>query len=93
MDFEWDNDKRLSNFNKHGIDFVDATAVLVTPSYTVRSKHLSEARWITIGELDGVLIAVIWTWRNETQRLISARRARPNERKDYARHIGTGSIG
>lgn len=92
MEFEWDENKRLANLEKHGIDFIDVTPVLMAESYTARSRHMPEERWITVGELDGVLVAVIWTWRSEAKRLISARRARPNEREDYARYIGAGSV-
>ncbi len=27
MDFEWDEDKRLANLRKHGVDFVDVPAI------------------------------------------------------------------
>jgi uncharacterized protein len=27
MDFEWDEDKRLTNLRKHGVDFVDVTSI------------------------------------------------------------------
>jgi uncharacterized protein len=27
MDFEWDEDKRLTNLRKHGVDFVDVPSI------------------------------------------------------------------
>lgn len=93
MEFEWDENKRLANIEKHGIDFKDAVNVLEQngPLYeTVRNK---EVRWVTIGVLDGAPIAVVWTLRGEGCRLISARRARKYEREDYTRHVGGHPVG
>lgn len=81
--FEWDEDKRAQTILKHGIDFADAVeifdgAVLVAPS-----KHTSEERWIAVGLLDDIEIAVIYMIRGETCRIITARRARRYERENY----------
>jgi uncharacterized DUF497 family protein len=47
MDFEWDEEKRLKNIEKHGIDFIDADILfgnlhLVAPGKTVDGKQ----RWL-----------------------------------------------
>jgi uncharacterized DUF497 family protein len=47
------------------------------------SIHYAEQRWITIGLVDGVEIAVAYTVRGEAIRLISARKAERHEREDY----------
>jgi uncharacterized DUF497 family protein len=40
--------------------------------------------------LEGRIIAVVFTWRGEARRLISARRARRHERQDYPDVFGKG---
>jgi uncharacterized protein len=92
MLFEWSEEKRLENLRKHGIDFVDAKEiwhgeVLEVPS--AQQEH-GEERYLAYGVLDGRIIAVVFTWRGEARRLISARRARSNERQDYQDIFGAG---
>jgi uncharacterized DUF497 family protein len=86
LDFEWDDRKRSLNIAKHGIDFVDAAEVFRDPSqYTYRSGIRSgETRYVSVGTVAGNLIAVIFTWRGRTVRIISARAARRSERDMYA---------
>ena len=43
-----------------------------------------EERWVTMGmDVSGRLLVVVYTWRGERVRLISARQAMPNERRQY----------
>jgi uncharacterized DUF497 family protein len=50
MEFEWDEAKRRSNFDKHGIDFVVAQSLFDGRStWTVRSTYLYEERYLTTG--------------------------------------------
>ena len=83
--FEWDENKRRSNVAKHGIDFVDAKEVFSDPgAYTLLSPQTtSERRYLTVGLMKGALVAVIFTYRNEAIRIISARAARRGERLLY----------
>lgn len=82
--FEWDEDKRLSNIQKHGIDFVRIRQLFdgrpIVSSLTSRND---ERRFATTGELEARLYTVIWTERNSVIRLISARRARHAEERKY----------
>ena len=87
MSYEWDGAKNLANVAKHGIDFEDAIAIfdarhLVRES--VRSGH-GERRWVALGPVFGRLVAVVYTWRGETRRILSARRARRDEQVLYDR--------
>jgi uncharacterized DUF497 family protein len=85
MDYEWDKRKAQANLQKHGIDFADAVAVLEDNSaVTIEDHYPSEERFITIG-LDalGRILVVIYTWRGDRIRLISARKATPREQKQY----------
>ncbi|MGF6311600.1 uncharacterized DUF497 family protein [Bradyrhizobium sp. i1.8.4] len=81
--FEWDANKNRSNLEKHGIDFDDATEIFYGPVMVHRSDRKNEERWVAIGVLVSRPIAVIFTRRGSTIRIISARRARKNEERDY----------
>jgi uncharacterized protein len=84
--FEWDLSKAASNFAKHRVHFADAVAVFEDDlALTIRDPYFeNEERWITIGmDMVGKLLVVIYTWRGEGIRLISARPATPRERRQY----------
>jgi uncharacterized DUF497 family protein len=85
ISFVWDERKRLSNIEKHGIDFQDAIEVFSDPdalSFQSRVEH-EEDRYLIIGRCQGRVITVIFTWRGDTIRVISARMARREERQRY----------
>lgn len=88
MDFEWDPDKDAQNREKHGIPFEAAADVLLRSHVEERSDRKGERRWIAVGPLEGRLITVVYTKRSGTTRIISARRARANEREWYREEIG-----
>jgi uncharacterized DUF497 family protein len=87
--FEWDENKRALNLEKHGIDFVDAIDVFMDLSRieaeSSRDNELryQKLRYQTIGAVNDVVILVVYTYRAGTVRLISARRASKNEREAY----------
>ena len=86
MDFEWDENKQQSNIKKHGIDFVDAVKIWLGPTRVIQSSSTSgETRWLAIGLYSNVEIAVVFTMRRDVRRIISARRASRNERKEFGR--------
>jgi uncharacterized protein len=91
MEFEWDEAKRLTNIEKHGVDF--AEAIEMFNGYVLknedRRRNDGEQRIRAFGEVDGRVIQVVYTLRNGRCRLISARRARRDERRAYyASHAG-----
>ena len=50
MDFEWDPAKAAGNLEKHGMDFADATGVLLDElAITIPDEPAVEDRYITIG--------------------------------------------
>lgn len=82
--FEWDEQKWQSNLTKHGLDFLRAKLVFDgRPAIHVPSLHLEEERFLTVGRVDDRFITVVWTWRDTVIRLISARRARDQEVRQY----------
>jgi hypothetical protein len=89
MEFEWDENKRQSNLSKHGIDFVDAAKIFDRPVLErVDNRYdYGETRIVGLGEVNGVVLFVVYTWRGEVRRIISARRATKRERNKYYQTI------
>lgn len=84
VEFEWDEAKRLSNVEKHGLDFEDAKAMFDGRAFvSLISARNDETRFVTTAELDGLLYTVIWTDRSKAIRIISMRRARDAEEREY----------
>lgn len=84
MRFEWDERKRWSNLEKHGLDFFDVSAVFEAPHIIVPSGHAGEEeRFLAIGVFEGRFVTVVYTTRSQAIRIISFRRARHEERKKY----------
>ena len=86
MDFEWDEEKAASNLKKHGISFPYATRAFEDPMrcerFEVDIDHGEERCSIT-GLVTQRAIVVIFTWRETRIRIISARKATDDERRDY----------
>ena len=85
---EWDEQKAGTNERNHGVDFSDAAAVLEDErGATIRDElsAVGEQRFVTLGR-DGLgrTLVVAYTWRGPNVRLISARKATPPERHQYA---------
>lgn len=83
--YEWDPEKAVSNFHKHGVSFADATAVLENEqALTIADDHPDEQRFVTIGpDLTGRILVIVYTYRSEKIRIISARKATAGERRTY----------
>ena len=84
-DGEWDPRKAAANLKKHGVDFADAFTVLHDEqAITVPDDEADEERYVTMGmDALGNVLVVIYTWRGDRPRLISARKATPQERAQY----------
>ena len=91
MDFEWDEDKNLSNIRKHGISFARAKRIFEGEVITIVDErfHYTEVREISIGLDEGVLLLTVAHTDTETGqiRLISARKATKPERVRYEKTI------
>lgn len=88
MQFEWDDEKEKINIVKHGIDFTTAARVFKDENRLElydEAHSDTEDRYITIGIIDGIayLVMVVYTEREESIRLISARKATKQERRMY----------
>ena len=87
--FEWDEIKANQNVQKHGVSFADTFAVFEDPNaVTIEDFSQGEQRYVTIGmDAFGRILVVVYTWRNENIRLISARKAVRFEVKQYESEI------
>ena len=84
--FEWDDAKIAANDAKHGVTFERARLVFADAfaigEFDDRSIH-GEERFTMVGMVEGVLLFVAYTERNDRIRIISARRATKHEQYDY----------
>jgi len=92
MDFEWDERKRLTNLDKHGLDFVEAEEMFEGPmlvALDTRSDY-GEDRWLGLGMPQGRILVLSFTERDDGQtiRIISLRKALKHEQKAYEKIIG-----
>ena len=84
MPFEFDPAKSAANKAKHGIDFEEAQALWEDANhFVVPSPYSPEERFAAIGMIAGKLWAAIVTLRGGNTRIISVRRARPDETEAY----------
>ncbi|MBF0124227.1 MAG: BrnT family toxin [Magnetococcales bacterium] len=82
----WDTEKERINFNKHGIHFSTALSVLNDFVSLTREDDdvVGEQRFVTIGlDVLGRTLVVVWTYRENEIRLISARKATKKEQEKY----------
>ena len=90
MNIVWDPEKARINLEKHGMRFSDAEIVLYDPhALTQEDKDaVNEQRFVTIGmDAIGRVLIVVYTYRGEDIRLISARSATKRERESYEKGI------
>lgn len=86
----WDPAKAKSNFQKHKVRFSDVEIVLSDPmALTVEDHDIEgEKRFVTVGsDSIGRIILVVYAYRDDEIRLISARKTTPSERKIYEEGI------
>jgi hypothetical protein len=85
-DFQWDDVKAAQNYAVHGVTFEAAKEAFRDPFAIERlddREDSGEDRYVLLGMIDGRLLAVAYTLRNATIRIISARGAEPHERRRY----------
>jgi uncharacterized DUF497 family protein len=84
MNFEFDPKKSECNKNEHGIDFGEAQELWSDSDLLeIPAKTTDEERFMVIGKIDDKYWAGIITYRNDSIRIISVRRARNEEIELY----------
>jgi len=85
LKFEWDSEKAEKNWKKHRIYFETAARVFLDDFRIDDLDELhsdDEERRKIIGRVEKILV-VIYTERDDRNRIISARQADKDEREDY----------
>jgi uncharacterized protein len=85
--FEWHPEKALTNLQKHGVSFEEASTVFGDPlamNMPDPDHSLQEERFILLGLSHRIrLLVVTYAERGIKTRLISARQATKRERRQY----------
>jgi uncharacterized DUF497 family protein len=90
--FTWDDTKNETNGKRHGVRFEEAQTVFFDESAMefFDSEHsLDEDRFLILGQsfsLRTLLVCHCYRGKNETIRIISARKATAKERNKYQRN-------
>jgi uncharacterized DUF497 family protein len=87
-EFEWDDAKAEANLRKHRISFRAASRVFDDVFALIEqdvSEDYDENRYLATGLVEGLLITVAYTERDDRVRIISARKANKNEQRAYDR--------
>jgi uncharacterized DUF497 family protein len=86
MDFEWSSAKAKANLLQHRVDFADAAISF----YDQRALTIldpdseGEERFLTVAmDGRGRILVTSFTFRGDTIRIISSRKASPGERRHY----------
>jgi uncharacterized protein len=91
MKITWDSKKAVANPKNHGgITFEEAQHVLLDPFALTRedSDSEEEQRFITLGMgCKGRILMIVYTYRDETIRLISAWKANEPQRRRYEKQF------
>ncbi|MFA6137136.1 MAG: BrnT family toxin [Sulfurimonas sp.] len=90
MKFEYDENKSLINKEKHGIDFVDAQNLWQDENALIIQANIigEEMRYALISIFKNKCYTAIFALRDEMYRIISVRRCRKNEEKNYEKNNG-----
>jgi uncharacterized DUF497 family protein len=87
VEFAWDPEKAAANVRRRRVSFNEVATVLEDPLSTTfpdEAHSEGEQRFVTVGVSQrGRLLVVAHTERNDTIRIISARRATRREREFY----------
>jgi uncharacterized DUF497 family protein len=85
--FAWDERKASANLRKHRVAFEEAATVFADPiarEYDDPEHSAVEARFLLVGHsLAGRILLVVYVEKDDTIRIVSARRATPSEREEY----------
>lgn len=90
MRYTYDPKKRAANLKKHGLDFKNAPQVIEnerTVTFEDRRYDYREQRFVTLGILRGMVVAIATAETDEEIRVISMRKAERHEEEIYYRNI------
>ena len=73
--FEWDPKKEAINISKHGVSFFDAQQAFLDPNRIIAQdlEHSkNEIRYYCFGKVEGMVMTVRFTYRNQTIRIFGS---------------------
>ena len=90
MNFTWDETKRQTNLQKHGLDFADAAKVFDGPFVLFEDtrENYGEQRMIGIGLLNYLVVLIVHVESDVEIRIISMRKADSDETDLYYKNAG-----
>ena len=87
MRITYDEKKRLEVLKSRGLDFKDAAEVFDNFHLTKRDdRNYDEDRFQTVGEMNGQVVLIAWTLRDENRRIITMWKLNHGERERYYRY-------
>ena len=92
LKFEWDENKNKLNIKKHGISFEEARTVFYDDEALIisdESHSEDEERFVLIGfshKFNLLVVCHCYRQNESIIRIISARKATKNERKEYLKN-------
>lgn len=89
MRFEWDESERQTNLRQHGLDFSGVESIFAGETLTVLDDRFDygEIGFLTLGILNGRVVALAHTETDEVARIISLRKASKSEEEIYYQEI------
>ncbi|RBL98500.1 BrnT family toxin [Acidithiobacillus ferridurans] len=89
MKLDWDEEKRQTTLAHRERDFADCVEVFadVTFEFPDKRKDYGEACTVCIGFLKNRMIAVVYTQRGNTRRIISMRKCNDREIETYRERL------
>ncbi|HET8995736.1 MAG TPA: BrnT family toxin [Acetobacteraceae bacterium] len=90
--FEWDEAKRRANVAQHGVDFIDAALIFRNPVLEAEDRRgdYGEQRLRALGHVGGDFFMVVFTWRGNNRRIISAWKVDAYGKKRYQAILARG---
>ncbi len=87
MEFEWDEAKHAGTLRDRGIGFDDGARIFAGPVliWEDARREYGGDRFRAVGETDGDILHVVFTWRGDALRIISVRRANRRETELWLR--------
>ena len=88
----WDESKRRSNVQRHGIDFAELAAAFDFPMLTREDPCMDhgEQRLLSLAWFNGRVVFMVWIERYDSVRLISCRYGTKHETKAYFQAVENG---
>jgi uncharacterized DUF497 family protein len=85
VEFEWDESKHARTLRERGIGFDDGARIFEGPVVIWQDtrRNYGEDRFRAVGQSQGDLLHVVFTWRGDRVRIISVRRASRKEGKAW----------